>query len=123
MHATAQRRPPRSRLTAVVAAALLAGSLVTSPRAAAQAGPVPAPEQFFGFRMGADRRIAGWSRIVEYFRLVDRLSDRVVVQDLGPTTEGRPFLLGIVSAPATLAQLPRYQAMQQQLADPRVTPP
>jgi hypothetical protein len=123
MHGTAQRRPPRSRLTAVVAAALLAGSLVTSPRAAAQAGPVPAPEQFFGFRMGADRRIAGWARIVEYFHLVDRLSDRVVVQDLGPTTEGRPFLLGIVSAPATLAQLPRYQAMQQQLADPRVTPP
>ena len=124
MHGPAQRRPPRSRLTAVVAAALVAGSLVTSPRAAAQAGlAVPAPEQFFGFRMGADRRIAGWSRIVEYFRLVDRLSDRVVVQDLGPTTEGRPYLLAIVSAPATLAQLPRYQAMQRQLADPRVTSP
>src|SRR5215217_2368473 len=82
---------------------------------------IPSPEQFFGFRMGATRRIAGWSRIVEYFRAVDRLSDRVVVQDLGPTTEGRPYLLAVVSAPDTIADLPRYQAMQRQLANPRET--
>src|ERR671913_1054718 len=80
---------------------------------------IPSPEQFFGFPMGATRRIAGWSRIVEYFRAVDRLSDRVVVQDLGPTTEGRPYLLAIVSSPDTIADLPRYQAMQRQMADPR----
>ena len=43
------------------------------------------------------------------------------MQDLGPTTEGRPYLLAIVSAPDTIADLPRYQAMQRQLADPRVT--
>ena len=84
---------------------------------------VPSPEQFFGFRMGADRRIAGWSRIVEYFRTVDRLSDRVTVQDLGPTTDGRPYLLAVISSPDTIADLPRYQAMQKQLADPRITSP
>ena len=71
--------------------------------------------------MGATRRIAGWSRVVDYFRTVDRLSDRVVVQDLGPTTEGRPYLLAIVSAPDTIADLPRYQAMQRQMANPRET--
>ena len=59
----------------------------------------PFSHEFFGFPMGAARRIAGWSRVVDRFRTVDRLSDRVVVQDLGPTTEGRPFLLAIVSAP------------------------
>jgi hypothetical protein len=84
---------------------------------------IPSPEQFFGFRMGADRHIAGWSRIVEYFRTVDRLSDRVAVQDLGPTTDGRPYLLAIVSSADTIADLPRYQAMQKRLADPRVTSP
>ena len=40
------------------------------------------------------------------------------MQDLGPTTEGRPYLLAIVSSADTIADLPRYQAMQRQLADP-----
>jgi hypothetical protein len=103
-------------LVAIVAM-LAAGTAVRGQSA------VPSPEQFFGFRMGADRRIAGWSRIVEYFRTVDRLSDRVTVQDLGPTTDGRPYLLAVISAPDTIADLPRYQAMQKRLADPRITSP
>ena len=57
--------------------------------------------------------------MVEYFRTVDRLSDRVLVQDLGPTTEGRPYLLAIVSSPDTIADLPRYQAMQSDRQTPR----
>ena len=42
----------------------------------------------------------------------------MTVQSLGPTTDGRPFLLAIVSAPDTIAALPRYQAMQRALVDP-----
>jgi hypothetical protein len=82
---------------------------------------VPSPEQFFGFRIGTDRRLADWTRIVEYFRTVDRLSDRVVVEDLGPTTDGRPYLLATIAAPSTIADLPRFRRMQQQLVDPATT--
>jgi hypothetical protein len=115
-------RPSPARIRPLLLLGLLAMLAILAAGTAVRGeSAIPSPEQFFGFRMGATRRIAGWSRIVEYFRAVDRLSDRVVVQDLGPTTEGRPYLLAVVSAPDTIANLPRYQAMQRQLADARVT--
>jgi hypothetical protein len=89
--------------------------------AAAQPRDLPTPEQFFGFPMGAERQLAAWDRIVEYFALVDRASDRVTVQELGKSTMGRPYIMAIVSAPETLANLGAYQEMQKQLADPRRT--
>jgi len=104
-----------SRVSAAVIAVWLAATL------GAQAPRVPAPEEFFGFPMGAERRLAGWDRIVEYFHTVDRASDRVVVQELGKSTMGRPYIMAIVSTPDTLAQLPRYQQMQRQLVDVRST--
>jgi hypothetical protein len=81
----------------------------------------PPPEAFFGFPMGAEKRLAAWDQIVEYFRLVDRTSDRVLVQELGKTTMGRPYIMAIISSPDTIRDLPRYQEMQRKLADPRRT--
>ena len=103
---------------AVTAALLLPGSL---PSRAQEIPTLPSPEQFFGFPMGAERQLAGWNRIVDYFQLVGRLSDRVLVQEVGKTTMGKPYILATVSTPDTIASLPRYQAMQKQLADPRRT--
>ena len=72
--------------------------------------------------MGSDRQLTHWDRMVDYFTLVGERSDRVVVTELGKTTLGHPYLLAIVSTPATIKALPRYQAMQRELADPRRTP-
>ena len=71
-------------------------------RAAAPAAPT-SPEKFFGFRMGTDRKLARWDRVVEYFRLLARESNRIQVVDMGPSTEGNPFLLAFI----TLAEEPR----------------
>ena len=84
---------------------------------------IPTPEAFFGFPMGADRQLAHWDQMVQYFRLVDARSDRVVVSELGKTTLRHPYLLAVISTPDTIDALPRYQAMQKELADPRRTPP
>ena len=108
------------RATVTVAAVLLL--LGSPPALLAQAIPtLPTPEQFFGFPMGAEHQLAGWNRIVDYFQLVGRRSDRVLVQEVGKTTMGRPYILAIISAPDTIVNLPRYQAMQKRLADPRRT--
>jgi hypothetical protein len=37
----------------------------------AQAQITP-PEKFFGFQLGADRKMARWDKIVEYFQLMER---------------------------------------------------
>ena len=99
---------------------LLAGLSAPSP-ATAQESSIPSPETFFGFPIGADRQLARWDEIVDYLTLVDSRSERVLVQEIGKTTLGEPYLLAVVSAPDTIADLGRHQAMQHRLADPRRT--
>ena len=68
-----------TRKTANLAIALLAISAV-------QAAPLPTPEQFAGFRMGADTKLVRWDRIVEYMGMAASASPRVKVEELGKTT-------------------------------------
>src|SRR5574337_2121666 len=79
---------------------------------------IPSPEQVFGFKMGADRKLIDWTQIVSYFKSVDEKSDRVIVQELGKTTLGKPFILAIISSEANIKNLDRYKSIQQQLAKP-----
>ncbi len=53
------------------------------------------PESYFGFRFGSDRRIARWDAIVAYFCQLDNESHNIRVVNLGPFTEGNPFILCI----------------------------
>ena len=80
---------------------------------------IPSPEKFLGFQVGADRKLAEWQQVVGYFTKLGESSDRVVVQELGLTTQGNPFLLVLISHPNTLAQLETLRAIQASLADPR----
>ena len=82
---------------------------------------IRSPEEFLGFKVGADRKLADWKQIVDYFQTLNRASQRVLVQDLGQTTLGKPFLLAIISSPDTLSNLVYYQEIQKILADPRKT--
>ena len=80
---------------------------------------VPAPEDVLGFRPGDDRKLASWSKVIEYFRRLDEASDRVVFEELGRTTMNAPFVMATISAPENLARLNEYKKIQDQLADPR----
>jgi hypothetical protein len=80
---------------------------------------VPTPESHLGFRVGADTKLAAWSEIVDYYRKLDAASDRVVVQELGESTEGRPFIMALISSPENLARVDDIKAVQRRLADPR----
>ena len=82
-------------------------------------GEIPSPEGSLGFQVGADRKLADWQEIVSYFRELEQSSDRVLVQELGRTTQDNPFLLVVISHPDTLADLAAFQKIQEMLADPR----
>ncbi len=101
-----------------LAAALLA-AFVLAPRPAfrveAAAPPIPTPEQFLGFRVGADNKLARWDKIVEYMRLVADGSPRVKVRDLGPTTQGNPFIAVEVGSADTMAHLDRFKQLERRL--------
>jgi hypothetical protein len=82
---------------------------------------VPAPEAHFGHKIGADRTVLDWDRVVSYFRALERESDRIRIDELGKSTGGRPFIAATIAAPPTLRRLGRYTSIQKQLADPRAT--
>ncbi|MBI1353173.1 MAG: peptidase M14 [Acidobacteria bacterium] len=106
-------------MTRSSSAVLLVVLLCAGPLSAA----LPTPESHFGFRMGTDRKLVDWDGVVGYYRKLDAASDSVRVEELGKTTEGRPFLLATIARPETLAKLSTYQSLQARLADPRATTP
>jgi len=77
---------------------------------------VPSPDEFFGFRMGADRKLARWDRLVEYYRALDEGSDRIRVTELGKTTEGNPFLLAVITSPENFGKLDSIKVVGPTLA-------
>jgi hypothetical protein len=92
--------------------------LAALPSLAAAQGP-PSPESFLGFRVGEDRKLADWTQIVAYFRALDAASARVSVEDVGKTTEGRPFLVVTITSEANMARLEEVRQANLRLADPR----
>ena len=86
---------------------------------AAPKSVVAAPRDVIGFTPGDDCKLASWAQIVDYFKHLERTSDRVKFEELGKTTLGRPFVVATISSPANLARLARYKEIQRKLADPR----
>lgn len=74
---------------------------VLAQAAAPVRAQVTTPERFFGFRMGADRKMARWDRMVDYYNLLARESPRLKVVNMGPTTMGNPFLAVFISSRKT----------------------
>ncbi len=99
-------------LRLILPAVLFLGSAV--------AQEITSPEKFFGFQLGADKKMARWDKIVEYYGVLEKQSGgRMKVINMGPTSMGNPFLMVIVTAPANFAKLERLRQVNLRLSDPR----
>ena len=107
------------RLVSIMLALVFSGFAVITRIAEAQSQQITSPESFFGFRMGADRKLARWDKLVEYYKLLERQSPKIKVVDMGPSTMGNPFLALFISSPANLAQLEQLKQINSRLSDPR----
>ncbi len=83
------------------------------------AATLPTPEQFAGFRMGTDKKLLRWDKIVDYMKLAAASSPRVHFEEHGKTSMGNPFVTVTISSPDAIADLARYKANQKRLAYPR----
>ena len=106
---------PRSALHRAPAVLLCAALLSAAP-ALAQGGPVPTPEEHFGFRVGADHKLADYAQIQGYFRALDAASERVALQEIGRSALGRPMLLAVISSEQNLRDRERFRAISRRLA-------
>ena len=87
--------------------------------AAATAPSIPTPGQYFGFKIGADGELARYPKILEYFQLLAKQTDRVKYEELGKTTMGNSYPLLRISSPQNLAKFDRLVEINRRLADPR----
>ncbi len=83
---------------------------------------VPNPERHFGHKIGADKTVLEWAKVVSWFQAAAQGSDRIRVAELGKTVDGKPFIAATIADAATLRNLDRYLEIQRKLADPRLTP-
>ena len=111
-------RIPAGRMRLLALAMALAGAALLAPQAPA-ATSVPAPESVLGFVPGEDRKLADWSQVLAYLRALDAASDRVSVEEVGQTTQGRPFVMATVTSGANHARLEEIRHANARLADPR----
>ena len=79
----------------------------------AQQNKLMTPEEFLGFKVGADFKLARWEQIIKYFNIVDDFSDRVIVRELGKSTEGNPFIMAVISDPQTISNREKYKLIQK----------
>jgi hypothetical protein len=85
----------------------------------ALAAQVQSPQDYLGFRVGEDYKLADWQQITGYFAALGKTSDRVHVDVIGQTTLKKPFLRVTITSPENYSKIARYEDITHRLADPR----
>ena len=66
------------------------------------------PNAHFGHEIGADYVLPDYTQFMAYWQTLARESDRMELDTIGVTAEGRPQIMAIVTSPANHQQLQRY---------------
>ena len=77
---------------------------------------ITTPKAQFGFNLGDDYHLANYAQLVEYWKKLDQQSDRMILQDIGKTAEGRTISMAIITAPENHKKLARYKEISARLA-------
>src|SRR4030095_7416577 len=77
---------------------------------------VPEPKDVFGFAPGDDYKLASHEQILDYFAKLDASSDRISVERIGKSSEGRDMIVAIISSEANLKNRARYQEIARRLS-------
>lgn len=98
-------------------------ALLLSFAASSLAQTITSPDDFFGFKLGADRKMARWDKIVQYYDTIEKQSGgRMKVVRMHPTEEGNPFLMVYISSPKNLANLEEIRKDNLTIVHPQSTP-
>ena len=88
-----------------------------------ESATVPSPTDYLGHIAGAAGKLTNTKQIYGYFRELDRASNRVHVEVMGKSEEGREILLVAIADEAGIRDLARLKEASAALADPRKTAP
>jgi len=81
---------------------------------------VPTPKSVIGFAPGADRKLADYEQLRDYYSQLADASDRVRMKTIGTTSMGRPMKLLFISSTDNLDNLERWREISSTLARARI---
>jgi hypothetical protein len=73
------------------------------------------PQEQFGFEVGADYRLINYSQLLAYWKKLDTESDRLALETIGTTAEGRTMVMAVVTSPANHNELARFRDISRRL--------
>lgn len=82
--------------------------------------PKTTPKMMFGHNFGDNYWLANYSQMVQYWKQLEKESDRIKLQQIGITSEGRPMWMAIISAPENLKRLSYYKEISKKLAQAEI---
>jgi hypothetical protein len=97
----------------------LAGAATAQP-ISPKVGAITSPAEAFAQEPGSDYFLANYDAYEAYLKTLASQSDRMKLVDIGKSAEGRTMWVAIVSSPANLAKLGRYQEIARKLAKAEV---
>lgn len=77
---------------------------------------ITSPIEQFGYNIGDDYYLVNYTQLIEYWKKLERESDRIKLVEIGQTAEGRPMVMAIISSPEIHKNLLRYKEISRRLA-------
>lgn len=96
-------------------ATVVAFVLTAAPFTAVSA-QVPTPADVIGFAPGTDFKLADYDQVTAYFRALAAASDRVVLEEIGASTLGKPLLMAVISSEENIRNREHYRDIARRLA-------
>ncbi|HVR96691.1 MAG TPA: M14 family metallopeptidase, partial [Thermoanaerobaculia bacterium] len=113
---------PRVHLPALSLLLLVLSAALAPATPAAHAAEIPNPEQFLGHKVGADRKLAPYPKVLEYLRVLDAASDRISIEDAGRSTLDNEMPVVVLTSERNQQNLDRYREIARRLAHPESLP-
>jgi hypothetical protein len=77
------------------------------------------PEQFLGFKVGADKKLADYTQIKAYFEKLATETPRMKLLTIGESTMKKPMIMAVITAEENMGKLDAYRDILKKLRDPR----
>jgi hypothetical protein len=102
----------KARTIAVVATLLALATVQTTTQPSDPKSITTFGDQL-GSSVGEDYFLASYAQLEEYWKQLDRESDRMTLVDIGRTEEGRTHWMAVITDPANTARLERYKEISR----------
>lgn len=77
---------------------------------------IPTPEEFLGYKIGADYHLTSYQKAIEYLRALEKSSSMIKLFEMGKTSMGKPMIYAVITSAENMPNLNRFKEISRKLA-------